>query len=207
MIMEYAKLSDYIEGLYQHDTMIGQAEFIEKTGLKKFCPVIETETARFLMLLLRLKAPKKVLEIGTSIGYSTTSMAQIVKEWKGCIVTIEFDEKVAEYARKNFERWGVADVVELIIGDARTVLPVMEEKFDFIFLDPYNDIYPLLYEDCIKLLNKGGLLIADDTLEPILEAKEANTPLHEYNKLVTQNANLESTIVAVGDGVTLAVKK
>lgn len=207
--MLFAELTGYIEGLYQQYPMMKQADFIEQTTLKEFTPVIETETARLLMLLLRLKAPRRVLELGTSIGYSTMSMAQVVQEWRGRIVTVEFDETVAAQARQNFEMTGMAETIELVIGDARELLPAMDEKFDFIFLDLYNDLYPDLCADCVRLLNQGGLLIADDTLMPVLECDppDYQDPLHHYNKIIAQNQDLDSTILPVGDGVTLAVKK
>lgn len=205
--MKFAALTDYIEDLYQDYEVMSAQEFVSRTELKDFCPVIETETARLLMLLLRLKRPSRVLEIGTSIGFSATSMAKIVREWDGRIITIEFDEKVAVQAKKNFDSLGVFDVVELLNGDALELIPQMEETFDFIFLDPFNDIYPRLLGDCVRLLNRGGVLIADDTLLPLLEGEGLDSPLHEYNKLVAKNVELESTILAVGDGVTIAVKK
>jgi predicted O-methyltransferase YrrM len=205
--MEFAALTDYIEDLYRDYEVMSTQEFVGRTELKDFCPVIETETARLLMLLLRLKRPSRVLEIGTSIGFSATSMAKVVREWGGTIITIEFDEKVAAQAKKNFASVGVSDVVELLSGDALELIPQMEETYDFIFLDPFNDIYPRLLEDCVRLLNRGGVLIADDTLLPLLEGEGFDSPLHKYNKLVAKNAELESTILAVGDGVTVAVKK
>ena len=205
--MGFEALTDYIEDLYRNYEVMSAQEFVSRTELKGFCPVIETETARLLMLLLRAKRPPRVLEIGTSIGFSATSMAKVVREWGGTIMTIEFDEKVAAQARKNFESVGVSDVVELLSGDALELIPQMEETFDFIFLDPFNDIYPRLLEDCVRLLNRGGVLIADDTLLPVLEGEGFDSPLHEYNELVSKNVELESTILAVGDGVTIAVKK
>jgi len=205
--MEFEKLTDYIEDLYQDYEMMSTHEFVSRTEMKEFCPVIQTETARLLMLLLRAKRPEKVLEIGTSVGYSATSMARVVKEWGGRVITIEFDEKVAEQAKKNFEFAGVSDVIELLIGDALELVPRMDGRYDFIFLDPFNDIYPRLIEDCVSLLNQGGILVADDTLFPVLKEEGLDSPLHEYNRRVAKNSNLESTILPVGDGVTIAVKK
>jgi predicted O-methyltransferase YrrM len=205
--MEFEKLTNYIEDIYRDYGMTSTDEFVGATGMKDFCPVIQTETARLLMLLLRAKRPEKVLEIGTSIGYSAASMARVVKEWGGRIITIEFDEKVADQARKNFESAGVSGVIEVLIGDALELVPRMKERYDFIFLDPFNDIYHRLLEDCVNLLNRGGMLVADDTLFPVLKREGLDSPLHEYNKRVARNADLESTILPVGDGVTIAVKK
>ena len=205
--MDFTLLTHYIESLYQHYPQIAQAEFVQQTELKNFVPVIETETARLLMVLLRLKAPRRVLEIGTSIGYSTVSMAQVVKEWRGRVISLEFDETVAAQARRNFARAGVADTIDLVLGDARQLLPTMTERFDFIFLDAYNDIYPELCADCVRLLNKGGLLIADDTLGPVREGEGGAASLQAYNELIAHNPELESTLIAVGDGLTFAVKK
>jgi len=205
--MEIKNPNDYIEDLYRDYAMMGAQAFVGRTGMKEFCPVIQTETARLLMLLLRAKRPEKVLEIGTSIGYSATSMAGVIRGWGGRITTIEFDEKVAEQARRNFALAGVSDAVDLVIGDALELLPRMRERYDFIFLDPFNDIYMRLMEDCVRLLNRGGILVADDTLFPVLKNEGLDSPLHGFNKYIATNADLESTILPVGDGVTIAVRK
>ena len=151
------------------------------------------------------------MEIGTSIGYSTTSMAQIVKEYGGKITTIEYDEKVAAQAKLNFISAGVEDFIELKIGNAEKIIPDMEEKFDLIFQDVDKRLYPLLFDDCLRILKTGGLLIAEDTLFPVLDLDERwhclIEPIEQFNELVVNCLKLDSTFLPIGDGLIVAVKK
>lgn len=202
-------INEYIAGLYAGQE--GRDRYVEETELKEFIPVVDDDVARLLKLLLHMVRPTRVLEIGTSIGYSTTSMAQVVRGYGGKIFTVEFDGQVAEQARKNFERAGVSDCIELLIGDAREVLPQLETGFDFIFLDVDKRLYPGLLSICTHLLRRGGVLAAEDTLFPVidLDAKWHHliAPIDEYNRLVCASDELESTVLPIGDGVTVAVKK
>lgn len=201
----------YIEKLYEQKGEMNRREFINKTELKEFIPVVDDDVARFLKLIIEITKPKRILEIGTSIGYSAASMAYMVKEYGGRITTIEYDEKVAAQARKNFRSAGVQEVIDLKIGDAREIIPGLEEKYDLIFQDVDKRLYPLLFNDCLRLLNKGGLLLAEDTLFPVLDLEEKwhdlIEPIEEFNGMVVSCPHLDSTLLPIGDGVIIAVKK
>ena len=108
-------------------------KYIETTELKKFGTIIDSDVSRMMQLLIRLLRPQRVLEIGTSIGYSTVSMANVVKEYGGKITTIEYNEQSAKQAIKNFKHAGVAELIEVIIGDAKEIIPTLKESFDLIF--------------------------------------------------------------------------
>ena len=159
--MALETIDEYIASLYAGQE--SRDQYVQETELKEFIPVVDDDVARLLRLLLHLVRPTRVLEIGTSIGYSTTSMAQIVREYGGKIFTIEFDEQVAVQACKNFERAGVSDCIELLIGDAQEVVPQLETGFDFIFLDVDKRLYSRLLPSCVHLLRQGGILAAEDT--------------------------------------------
>ena len=165
----------------------------------------------FLGILLKISGAKNILEIGTSIGYSTISMANVIKNTNGMIKTIEFDEIVAKQAKENFERLGVSDYIEVVIGDAKKVLPSLDEQFDLIFLDVDKRLYEPLLNDCVRLLSENGVLVAEDTLFPVLDLDEKwhylINPIEKFNQAVIDYENLESTILPIGDGVTIAVKK
>jgi caffeoyl-CoA O-methyltransferase len=201
----------YIEKLYEQKGEMNRREFINKTELKEFIPVVDDDVARFLKLIIEITKPKRILEIGTSIGYSAASMAYVVKEYGGRLTTIEFDEKVGAQARKNFRSAGVQEVIDLKIGDAREIIPGLEEKYDLIFQDVDKRLYPLLFNDCLRLLNKGGLLLAEDTLFPVLDLEEKwhdlIEPIEEFNEMVVSCPHLDSTLLPIGDGVIIAVKK
>jgi predicted O-methyltransferase YrrM len=173
--------------------------------------VIDEDVARCLTLLLRLARPARVLEIGTSIGYSTTTMARVVSAYGGKIATIEYDRTVAAQAWKNFERAGLSGCIDLLVGDAREIVPRLEAGFDFIFMDVEKRLYPELLPDCVRLLRTGGILSAEDTLFPAMHLpaqwQEMIPPLDEFNRLVCAHPELESTLLPIGDGLTVAVKK
>lgn len=209
--MSFEKINSYIEQIYEQKTSLTKQEFINKTQLKDFIPVVDDDVARFLKLIIEITKPKRILEIGTSIGYSTTSMAQTVKEYGGRITTVEYDERVAKQASLNFINAGVEDVIELKIGDAKEIIPNLKEEFDLIFQDVDKRLYPVLFNDCVRILKTGGLLIAEDTLFPVLELDEKwhnlIEPIERFNQLVVNCPELNSTLLPIGDGVIVAVKK
>ncbi|MFX0001357.1 MAG: O-methyltransferase [Candidatus Hermodarchaeota archaeon] len=208
--MKIEKLNVYINKLYKEKDLLTKELYIEKTELKDFIPVIDDDVARFINIIINLFQPKKILEIGTSIGYSTTSMAFNVRKYGGKIITIEYDEKVAKQAKRNFKRANLLDVIQLIIDDALEVIPNLNEEFDLIFLDVDKQLYPKLFDDCVNILKKGGILIAEDTLFPVIDLNPKwhylIPSIEEFNKLVSSCPKLYSTILPIGDGITFAVK-
>jgi predicted O-methyltransferase YrrM len=139
------------------------------------------------------------------------SIANAVKGNDGKILTIEHEQHVAQQAMKNFERAGVAQNIEVKIGDAREIVPRIREHFDLIFQDVGDkELYPLLFDDCVRLLRPGGLLLAEDTLFPVMGLDSRGTrfvaPIQKFNEMVADNSFLESTILPIGDGLTIAVK-
>ena len=206
------KYQAYIEDLYRGKGSIRRAKFISQTSWKDFVPVIEDDTARFLQLILQMKKPENILEIGTSIGFSATSMALAAREYGGKITTIEFNKTAAEQAKRNFDRSGVQDMIEVRQGDARKIVPGFSDgSFDLVFQDVDNRLYPVLLKDCIRILKTGGIFIADDALFPAMELdsewKDQVEPIREFNRLVAAAPELESTLLPIGDGLTIAVKK
>lgn len=210
--MNLEEASRYINKLYEKKG-INREEYIESTELEKFGSIIDEDVSRALQVLFKLIRPQKILEIGTSIGYSTVSMASIVKEYSGKITTIERDERVAEQAIKNFERFGVSENIDVKVGDAQEILPQMEsDKFDAIFQDVGDKkLYPVLFDDCVRVLKSNGLLLAEDTLFPVMgkfkHHPERVAPINKFNELVASDPNLESTLLSIGDGLTVATKK
>lgn len=209
--MDFDKIMNYIEDLYKSNSEMDRRTFIEGTELKDFIPVVDNDVARMLKLIIYLTKPKKILEIGTSIGFSASSMARVVKEYGGKIVTIEYDEKVARQAEENFRKQGLDEVIEIKMGDAKTIIPNLNEEFDMIFQDVDKRLYPVLFEDCVKLLKHGGVLAAEDTLFPVLDLEERwhnlIEPIKEFNKLVVNDDRLFSTMLPIGDGFVIAIKK
>ena len=206
------RYDSYIENLYQTKNTLRRKDFIERTGWRDFVPVVDDDAARFLQLVLQLKKPLSILEIGTSLGFSTTSMALTAKRYGGKIITIEFDQNVADQAQKNFCQAGVDDVIQIVQGDAKKIVPgFADESFDMIFQDVDKRLYPVLLDDCIRILKTGGVLIGDDALFPVMQLEEKwadqIAPMQEFNQRIAASARLDSTLIPVGDGMMVAVKK
>lgn len=211
MNMNLEKATHYINKLYEKSG-VNQKEYIAATELKDFGTIVDEDVSRMLQVLVRLTNAKKILEIGTSIGYSTVSMASVIKEYNGKIITIECNQQVAQQAVKNFERAGVAENIEVKIGDASEIIPKIQEKFDLIFQDVGDKgLYAALFDHCVRLLKPGGLLLAEDTLFPVMEIDSewqhsATADMQRFNEMVANCPYLESTILPIGDGLTVAVK-
>ncbi len=156
------------------------------TELTKFGTVVDSDVSRMIQLLIRLVRPQRILEIGTSIGYSTVSMAIVVKEYGGKITTIEYNEQSAKQAIKNFKHAGVAELIEVIIGDAKEIIPTLKESFDLIFQDVGDKtLYPVLLNNLVTLLKPGGVFLAEDYLLP---ARDMN--LSKYEEFDQANCSL-----------------
>jgi len=208
--MNLEKATSYINALYEKRGF-SKEEYIQATELQEFGIVVDDDVSRMLYVLARLTHAQRSLEIGTSIGYSTASIANAIKGYDGKILTIESNQQVAQQAMRNFQRAGVAQNIEVKIGDAREIVPRIQEKFDLIFQDVGDKgLYPVLFEDCVRLLKLGGLLLAEDTLFPVMELGAKWThivaPIQKFNEMVADSSFLESTILSIGDGLTIAIK-
>ena len=208
--MNLEKATSYINALYEKRGF-SKEEYIEATELQEFGIVVDDDVSRVLYVLAKLTHARRILEIGTSIGYSTVSIANAIKGYDSKILTIEYDQHVAQQAMKNFERAGVAQNIEVKIGDAHEIVPRIREQFDLIFQDVGDKgLYPLLFDDCVRLLRPGGLFLAEDTLFPVMELDSKGArfvaPIQKFNEMVADNSFLESTILPIGDGLTIAVK-
>ena len=204
------KAWDYIDDIYKDKDKPRLQDYIKATGLDSFGPPIEDEMSRLFKILLNLSRPKKILEIGMSIGFSTTHLALAAKRFGGTVTTIEIDETIVGVAREAFEREGVSDTIDIIVGDAGEVLAEMEsDTFDVVFQDSSKRAYPVMLEDCIRVLRKGGLFLVDDTLMPVIKPpNEWNDSLKAIDKFNKELLKLDviSTILPIGEGCTIAVK-
>jgi predicted O-methyltransferase YrrM len=169
---------------------------------------IEPEVAKAICLLIRLMGAKRVLELGTCIGYSGIWIAESLKVTGGKLTTIDYDERLIKEARSNFAAAGVTEFVDFIEGDILRIMDKFEDGcFDMVVQDCKKSLYPELIEQCIRVTRKGGMIVADDTLyrpKGITEKLSAHT--HKYNEMVFGDKRLYSTIINAGDGVTLSLK-
>ncbi len=186
---------------------------IEAFGRINGYPIIREKGAQVLVDLVKQNKPKKILEIGTAIGYSGSLM---LTNCEGSLVTLELNAQSAEIARQNFAQLGLSDRVEVIVGDAKESLQKLTEKFDFIFLDgpkgQYINYLPVLKD----LLNVGGLLVADNVhyhglvlKEGVPEKKNRTivNNLRKYLQSVTSDVTLKTEILPFADGIAISRKE
>jgi predicted O-methyltransferase YrrM len=209
--MDLKKANTYISSLYGAEQPLLKEAFIRATELKNFTEVVDDDVARMMKLVILIHKPKRVLEIGTSIGFSTCSMASILKQIGGRITTLEYDPVVAAQAQRNFDRMGLADVIHLRVGDAAEIIPTLDKGYDLIFQDADKRLYPRLLDACLDLLNPGGILMAEDTLFPVMDLDpgyhDLIEPIDRFNHLVSEKQGVLSTLLPLGDGLSIAVKQ
>lgn len=175
--------------------------------LEDLVPPIGPEVGKILGLILRTMRAKRIMEFGTCIGYSTIWLAEAMRATGGKLTAIEFDERFYDMAKVNIEEAGLSEFVELIHGDAGKIINEIEGPFDFILQDSKKTLYPEMLDRCIELLRLNGVLAADDGLFlPKGCDKEFAEPVHQYNEMVLSDLRLYSTILPIGDGLTLSVK-
>ncbi len=210
--------------VYPYITSFLRGEIPEKTGilkeLEKYAaensvPIVQPETAKLLEMLTCIKRPERILEVGCAIGYSAVLMAQYLADG-GSITTVEWDADMTELARANIEKAGLSDKITVIHNDAKEVLPRLTGEYDIIFLDGPKAHYIYMLNDCIRLLRKGGILIADNILYKGMVADDEHVirrkitivkRLRRFISAQMQRNELETVILPLGDGVTVAVKK
>lgn len=189
---------------------------IEKEAIADEVPIIRKEMGNLLKVLLQLVQPERILEVGTAVGYSSILMSENMPH--NCtITTIENYDKRIPVAKNNFKRAGKEDVITLIEGDALEVLKTLDGPYDFIFMDAAKGQYINYLPDIKRVLRKGGLLISDNILQEgeIVESRYAvtrrNRTIHarirEYVYELTHSEDFVTSIVSIGDGITLSVKQ
>ena len=190
-------------------------EALEKEAIDTFVPIIRKEMQTFLKWLLALKRPMRILEVGTAIGFSALLMAEY-NPVKGEITTIENYEKRIPIAKDNFVKAGRDDQITLLEGDAKEWLKQLEGPYDFIFMDAAKGQYIHFMEDVLRLLAPDGILVSDNVLQDgdIIESRyvvaRRNRTIHkrmrDYLYELTHHPQLRTTVLPVGDGITLSVK-
>lgn len=208
------RMVTYINSLDQGNTEF--LENLEQEAKNGLVPIIRREMQSFLKFLLALKRPMKILEVGTAVGFSALLMCEYGPE--GCkITTIENYEKRIPVARENIRRAGKEDQILLIPGDANAVLGELTGEFDLVFMDAAKGQYGKFLPEVLRLLGPGGVLVADNVLQDgdVVESRfvveRRNRTIHkrmrDFLYQVTHHEDLVTTVLALGDGVSLSVKR
>ncbi len=193
---------------------------LEKEARREEVPIIKKETQSLLQFLIAMRKPVHILEVGTAVGFSALFMSECMPE--NCdITTIEKVEMRLVKARVNLKSTKKADRIRLIEGDALDVLKDLAEKeperYDFIFMDAAKAQYMNYLPEVLKLLTGGGLLVTDNVLQDGTVAQSRygvtrrdrtiHTRMREYLYTLTHSDVLKTTVLSVGDGVTLSIKE
>ena len=211
------RLVTYINSLDSGNTEV--LDTIEREALDSYVPIIRKEMQSFLKLLLAMQKPKRILEVGTAVGFSAILMAEY-NPYPCEIVTIENYDKRIPIARENFLRAGKEKQITLIEGDATEVLKGTEapfdEPFDMIFMDAAKGQYINFMPDIMRLLKKDGVLVSDNVLQDgdIIESHFVVTRrnrtiykrMREYLYELTHRDDLVTAVLPIGDGITVSTK-
>ena len=192
----------------------GELEKIKQKALEEHIPIIMDDTLNVMEKYLKQIKPKSMLEIGTAVGYSAICFTNFLDE-NGIIDTIERDELRVEEAKENIKKVGVESKINIYQGDALDILPTLDRKYDAVFIDAAKGKYPFFLQQALRLLNNGGIIFADNILYKGYVMSDYNKHkqrtavrnLREYIKEVTENPNLETEILEVGDGLAISKQK
>lgn len=206
-------IENYVYSLYRQDDeqLIRMRETAEKT----LVPIITRDMERFLYTLCRISRPKHILEVGTAIGYSAICFAQAAPEAR--ITTIENRERSVHKARANVKEGGLEERIQVIHGDAAEVLTEIEGVFDLIFIDAAKGQYHRFFDLCKKNMAPGTIIVSDNVLYKGMPCDESFIPqrrhktiarrMDEYLRFLTEDEELETSLLAIGDGVALSICK
>lgn len=209
----YEYITEYIRQTIAHNNKLLQE--LENYAEENHVPIIQPEVAKLIGVAGQLLKPKKILEIGTAIGYSAILMSNFLQK-DGKITTIERYSKMIEEAKKNIEKAGLEDTISILEGEAEEILPTLNEEYDLVFIDAAKGQYLEFLNICMKLLRPGGLLISDNILYKgmiatdnlvIRRKKTIVKRMRDYLKYICNHEQLETSIIPIGDGVALSFKR
>ena len=208
------RMVTYIRSLEVPESAVIEA--IEQEALRDRVPIIRKEMQSFLKVLLMIKRPMRILEVGAAVGFSSILMSEYMPEG-GHITTIENYDKRIPIARANFKRAGKEEQIDLIEGDALEVMHGLEGPYDLIFVDAAKGQYIHYLPEVMRLLGTDGVLVSDNVLQEgdIIESRFAverrNRTIHsrmrEYPYELKHHDQLQTSIIPLGDGVALSVKR
>ena len=184
---------------------------IKNNALERHIPIIMDDTLEVIVKILKEIKPQSILEIGAAVGYSAMCFSEYLQE-DGRIDTIERDEERIVEEKENFKKVGVQDKIRLYEGDAVDILPTLDGKYDIVFIDAAKGKYPFFLEQALRMLNDKGVIIADNVLYKGYVMSDYNKHkqrtavrnLREYIARVNNDANLDTEILEVGDGLAIS---
>ena len=206
-------IENYVDGLYwQEDPMLIR---LREEAKQRQVPIITRDTEKLLVTLCHIRKPKKILEIGTAIGYSAICFGKAAPEAQ--ILTIENRERSVHKAQDNIRKAGMEDRIRVLHGNALEVLPEVEGSFDLIFIDAAKGQYHRFFELCEKNMASGTLVVSDNVLYKGMPCDDSYIPqrrhrtiarrMDEYLHFLTEDDRWETSLLAIGDGVAISYIK
>ena len=209
----YDYMDKYIKGkITEHDGILKELE--DYAQLNRI-PIIQKEIAKFLELIVAIKKPTKILELGTAIAYSAILMV-ISSNMQCKIDTIERDEDMIKLAKKNLENYGFSDKINILKGECIDVLKKVDDKYDIIFIDAGKGHYGDFFVECLRLLKEDGIIIADNTLfrgmvasdKLVLRRKITIVKrMREYLEMVCDGKKYITSVIPMGDGISVTKRR
>ena len=188
---------------------------LEKFAIENRVPIIQKETAKFLEFMISMKKPNNILELGTAIGYSSILMSKTLNN-KCKITTIERDEKMINLAKENIKSFGLEDNIEIKEGECLEILEKLDNKYDLIFMDAGKGHYNHFLPHCLRLLSDKGVIIADNVLfrgmvasDDLVKRRKITIVkrIRTYLDIVSNDKNLITTVIPMGDGIALTKRR
>lgn len=206
-----AQLDNYINDLFvQEDEIL---KWVTEEARRQQLPAISIQPfeGKLLQMLVWMSGAKKVVEIGTLAGYSGIWLARALPR-EGKLYTLEKSNKHATVARASFERAGVTEQVELLVGDAPALLQKLslERLFDLVFIDADKTGYPDYLEWAAHNLRPGGMIAAHNALrggKVLNPQSDDDRMIDTFNRALAQDNRFERTILAIGDGMALGIRR
>ena len=188
-----------------------EVENIKQKALDEHIPIIMDDTLNVIAQYLKEIKPKKILEIGTAVGYSAICFSEFLEK-DGKIDTIEREKERVNEANENIKKAGVEEKIHIYEGDAVEILPTLNEKYNVVFIDAAKGKYPFFLKEALRMIEPNGIIFADNILYKGYVMSDYNKHkqrtavrnLREYIKEVSENPNLETEILEVGDGLAIS---
>jgi len=205
------KIEKYCELIAEKITL----EALRTYAKECYIPIIKPETEVLLDSIVAQNTPRKMLELGTAIGYSAIFFANLIGD-AGSVDTVEIDAEMVNIARENIGLFGMKERIHVIFGDAADVLKCLDKEYDMIFVDAAKGQYPEYFEHCMRLLRPGGVLVSDNILfnGRILSGEIAPhksrtivNRLRTYIQMISSDTRLETNILNIGDGIGISIRK
>ncbi|WP_026894142.1 O-methyltransferase [Clostridiisalibacter paucivorans] len=206
-------IEDYIREVIPENNEVFKE--MEEYAKVNHIPIVHPEVAQFLKVMIKIKKPKKILEIGCAIGYSAMIMADAM-DYYGEVTSIERRKDMVDIAEGNISKGDFQDIIHILQGEAQDLLPNIDEKFDLVFIDAAKGKYMEFLPYCIRNLKDEGIIISDNVLFKGMVAnddlvvrrkKTIVRRMREYLDYISNSGIFESSIMPLGDGVAISYKR